>query len=181
MSTDIKLTYADYAALPEGAKYQLVEGDLVMSPAPDRRHQDIVRELTTLLWQCVRKRRLGIVYAAPTDVILSDEDVVQPDVLFVSNARKSLLALEGVRGGPDLCVEVLSARSRELDCRIKRRLYAKHGVIEYWIVDPDARTVEVYRLQEDAKRPVATFREDDTLTSSMFPGLELRLPELFEQ
>jgi Uma2 family endonuclease len=76
---------------------------------------------------------------------------------------------------------VLSARNRELDCRIKRRLYAKHGVIEYWIVDPDARTVEVYRLQEDPKRPVATFREDDTLTSSMFPGLELPLSDLFEQ
>lgn len=181
MRTDLKFTYADYAALPEGAKYQLVGGDLVVSPSPNRRHQGICMDLALRLGNWVRARRLGVLYAGPTDVILSDEDTVRPDLLFVSNERKPRLAPEGIRGAPDLCVEVLSPHNHDLDCRVKRRLYARHGVTEYWIVDPDARTVEVWRLQEDAERPRAILREKDTLTSAMFPGLEVRLAELFAE
>ena len=179
MRTDIKYTYEDYAALPEGAPYQLVEGELVMSPAPTVRHQRIIGNLHVLLDAWVRPRKLGMVLLAPVDVILSNEDTVQPDLVFVSNARRNRIAAEGIRGGPDLCVEVLSPHSRDMDRRTKRKLYARHEVLEYWIVDPEPRTIELYRLVENVESPAHTSRITETLSSPLFPGLTLALEDVF--
>lgn len=175
----VKFSYEDYCTLPEGSRYQLIEGDLVMSPAPSRRHQRIVTDLTTALNLHVKAKGLGEVYGAPIDVKLSDEDVAQPDVVFVSKARASILVDEGIGGGPDLCVEVLSPGSEKLDRGAKRGLYARHGVEEYWIVDPDGDGIEIYRFQESTAAPVRTLTAQDRLETPLLPGFTLELSDLF--
>ncbi|MCY3022611.1 MAG: Uma2 family endonuclease [Planctomycetota bacterium] len=180
MNTAIKITYAEYRTLPEtGPRYQLIEGDLVMSPAPSFRHQDLVGTLFAALHGFVTARGLGKAIVSPVDVILNDENVPQPDIVFLPTSQKNLIAPEGIRGGPALCVEVLSPRTAELDLGVKRLLYAKHGVEEYWVVSPEARTVAVYRLQEDARAPLRILGLRDTLTTTLLPGWALPLEPLF--
>lgn len=177
---DIKYTYADYRALPEtGPRCQLLDGELVMSPAPSLRHQDIVARLLAALLAFVTPRRLGKVYVSPVDVILSNSNVPQPDVVYVSNSRAGILAKEGVRGAPDLCVEVLSPSTAPQDRGPKKVLYARYGVTEYWIVDPEAATIEIYRLEQDPEAPERTLGSTDTLTTALLPGFSLSLRELF--
>ncbi len=175
----VKFTYAEYRTLPEGSRHQLIEGDLILSPAPSIRHQRIVARIFNALFNFVNARGLGEVLASPVDVILSDEDVLQPDIVYVSISRASILAAEGIQGGPDLCVEVLSDRSEALDRGATRVLYARHGVAEYWIVDPDAGLVEVYLLQEDPKKPVRTLGTSQALTAGLLPGFSLPLANVF--
>ena len=175
----VKFSYEDYCTLPEGSRYQLIEGDLVMSPAPTRRHQEIVKRLLLALAGFAEPKGLGTVYDSPIDVKLSDEDVAQPDVVFVSKARASILVDEGIGGGPDLCVEVLSPGSEKLDRGAKRGLYARHGVEEYWIVDPDGDGIEVYRFQESTAAPVRMLTSRDQLDTPLLPGFLLSLSDLF--
>ena len=175
----VKFTYAEYLTLPVGSRHQLIEGDLVMSPAPTRRHQTVVKRLFRVLDGFVNSRRMGEVYFSPIDVILSDEDVTQPDIVYISKGRAGLLAPEGVRGGPDLCVEVLSDRTEALDRGAKRVLYARHGVTEYWIVDPEGNTLDVYRLQEDAKASARRLLPADMLTTELLPGFSAPLADVF--
>ena len=177
---DIKYTYAEYCALPEtGPRYQLLEGELVMSPAPSLRHQEIVGRLYAALLAFVAPRSLGKVFVAPVDVILSDHDVPQPDVMFVSSGRSAILVAEGIRGAPDLCVEVLSRSTAAQDRGPKRTLYARHGVVEYWIVDPDANTAEIYRLQENAEAPLLKLSSGETLATLLLPEFSLNLRHVF--
>ncbi|HYG73558.1 MAG TPA: Uma2 family endonuclease [Planctomycetota bacterium] len=182
MRSDIRFTYEEYQALPEtGPRYQLVDGDLIMSPAPSFRHQDILAELSFLLGSHVRSSGLGKLLFAPLDVILSDEDVFQPDIVYISNARRSIIVPEGLRGTPDLCVEILSPSNKNLDLKTKRLLYARFGLPELWIVDPDANTAQVFRLQEDPNQPIGTYSQNETLTSPSFPGFSLELAKVFSR
>lgn len=178
---DLKFSYAEYRSLPEtGPRYQLVEGELLMSPAPNLRHQMIAANLFMAVNGFVRSKELGKVLFAPIDVILSDVDVLQPDIVYVSEARRSIFVPEGLRGGPDLCVEVLSTGTKELDRGPKLLLYARHRVTEYWIVDPDADTVEVYRLQENPSAPARRFGPADALTTPLLPGFALQVSSVFQ-
>lgn len=180
MRTDIRFTYEEYRALPEtGPRYQLVDGDLLMSPAPTFWHQELIARLFWEVRGFVEQHRLGKALCAPLDVILSDEDVFQPDIVFVSVKRKSAIVPEGIRGTPDLCVEVLSPSSRDLDLKTKRRLYARYGLPELWIVDPDANTLQVFRLQEDPNNAAAVLTSKDTLTTSLLPEFSMKLDKLF--
>ena len=179
MRTDIKLTYQDYRALPEGGpRYQLIDGDLVACSSSKFSHQEALGRLAIALHSHIESRAMGTVVIAPFDVILSDVNVVQPDVLFVSRARASILRDDGVFGAPDLCVEVLSTHP-ELDLNTKRHLYARFGVQEYWIVDPDRKTLHVYRLQENAEAPAHIHDASGLLTSILLPGFELPLDKFF--
>lgn len=175
----VRFTIADYRTLPEGARYQLLEGDLIVSPAPSLRHQLILVRLLAAIHAFIEPRNLGRVYPSPVDVILSEEDVPQPDIAFVSSARLGLPAPEGIHGGPDLCVEILSPATAALDRGAKRRLYARHGVTEYWIVDGDAHRIEVYRLQEDASSPLRVFSISESFETRLLPGFTLDLRSLF--
>jgi Uma2 family endonuclease len=180
MRTDIKVTYEDYCTLPDGGpRYQVIDGDLVMSPSPTFQHQNITGRIYSALLQYVDAHSAGRVAIAPFDVVLSDVTVLQPDVLYVSKARQSIIRDAGIFGAPDLCVEVLSPNTRKFDTDIKRHLYARHGVIEYWIVDPESNTLTVYRLQDDAEKPTHTHDMNATLTSSLLPAFELSLSRLF--
>jgi len=180
MRTDIKFTYEEYRALPEtGPHYQLVDGDLLRSPSPTLRHQLVGMRLANGLFNHVEEEKAGTVLCAPLDLILSDTDVFQPDIVFISNARKKIMVPEGLRGVPDLCVEVLSPSTKNLDFKTKRLLYAHYGLPELWIVDPFANTVRVFRLQEDPHRAAAIYRAADVLTTTLLPRFSLSLSKVF--
>lgn len=180
MRADVKFTADDYRSLPEtGPRHQLIEGELVrMTPAPSRRHQDLVWELGGRLRAFVRAGGLGYVGGSPLDVYLSQHDVLQPDLLFVSTARLDRVAHDGVHGAPDLVVEVLSPGTRHLDLGAKKRLYARHGVREYWVVDPQDETVTRYDLERAPDEP-RSFAAGARCASSALPGFELVVEELF--
>jgi Uma2 family endonuclease len=176
---DIKFTYHDYLQLPDDKRYELVEGELCLVPSPNLNHQRISRQLEMALWLYVSRQHLGEVFDAPCDVVLSEINVVQPDLLFVSARRRSILTEANVQGAPDLVVEILSPTTGQRDLGIKRNLYAKYGVSEYWIVDPEAQTVEVLLWTETGYRTEAVIQKDGTLNSPLFPSLNLAVTDLF--
>jgi len=176
------LTVLDFRELPEGPPYhQLIEGDLYMSPPPNRFHQDIVANLHFMIRSHLESHPLGTVYFAPSDVELSDLNVYEPDLYFVSNERKSILTEQGASGAPDLVVEVLSPRTAKYDKGVKRDVYARTGVEEMWIVDPELKEVQVFRFAESVGTPVATLRGRQALTTPLLPGLKIPLPKVFQQ
>lgn len=178
--THIQYTYDDYKLLPDYPRYELIEGDFCMSPAPLTFHQEIIGALYFLLRRFVLENKLGRVMIAPLDVVLSVFNVVQPDLLFVSNAKKSILTRENVQGAPDLVIEVLSPSTASRDLQIKRKLYAQFGVSEYWIVDPDRKNVEVLTWTEEGYKTFKLYSENDTLGSAILPDLKMPLSEVFQ-
>lgn len=176
------LTRHEYEKLPEtGKRYQLMGGLLRMAPAPNRYHQEISRNLEFILWQHIKAHRLGEIYNAPFDVYLSDHDVFQPDLLFVSNERRSILSPKGVEGAPDLVIEILSPTSEFHDRNTKQSTYAEAGVSEYWLIEPKTQSIEVYLLGVDPDKPRLTVQlgKDAVMMSELFPGLEIVLAEVF--
>lgn len=173
------LSYDDYLKLPDDQRYEVVEGELAMTPAPDTDHQVILVDLVSALRSYTRRAGLGTVLAAPTDVILSDHNVVQPDLLFVSQERLSIVQKRGVFGAPDLVVEILSPSTATRDLGTKRELYSKFEVREYWIVDPMSRSVEVLTQQGGGLESWQRFVEGETLQSPLLPGLTVNLAEIF--
>ena len=175
-----KFTYEDYRTAPPDRRCELVDGELVMVPAPNLKHQTVQVLLGERLARFVRENRLGRLFFAPCDVVLSNTDVVQPDLLFVSAARAHLLSGgENVRGAPDLVVEIVSPATAERDRGYKRALYAKHGVAEYWLVDPAAETVRIHRLHGRELVLAETLRREQTLRSPLLPGFALNLDAVF--
>ena len=177
----IKFTYEDYKNLPESEtqRYELLEGELVMVPAPSFEHQSISIHLEVRLYEFVRRRDLGIVLDAPLDVVLSEENVVQPDILFISKARRKIIHKEEIRGAPDLVVEILSPYTAGRDRTLKKKLYARYGVKEYWLVDPEEKTIEVLKLGQRGFERFAVYKRPDTLQSPLLAGLQIPLREVF--
>ena len=175
----IKLTVADYLETPEGAAYQLMDGELIFLVSPNDKHQTVVGELFFALHPFIRGNDLGIIRFAPSDVVLSDHDVVQPDILFVSNERAAIRTPANLQGAPDLAVEVLSPGTEGYDRGYKRELYARHGVREYWLVDPDLETIEVLTPGEGGFIRYALYERRETLTSPLLPGLAVALAAIF--
>jgi Uma2 family endonuclease len=139
----IRFTYADYQNLPEESRYEILDGDLLKSPSLTREHQRIVLRLVRAFAAYVESKNLGEVFVAPYDVVLSETDVVQPDVLFVSKGRASIATPKAVMGAPDLVIEVLSPGTSERDRTVKAKLYARAGVKELWLVDPETKSIQV--------------------------------------
>lgn len=174
------LTAADFAKLPEGPPYyQLINGDLYMSPSPRRKHQKILIKLINRIGNYLEGNNIGEAYIAPSDVAINDDNVYNPDIYFVSNARRNQLTEQGCDGAPDLVVEVLSKSTARLDLGPKREVYAEAGVIEMWIISPSAQTIDIWRLQEDATKPAQKFTAKDSLASPLLPGLTIDLAEVF--
>jgi Uma2 family endonuclease len=176
-----KLTHADYLLFPDdGKRHELIDGEHYVTPSPRLRHQQVVQNLSLEIGLCVRKRQLGRLFVAPLDVILSDHDVVEPDLLFVSHAKSAILQ-DWVRGAPDLVIEILSPTTRHRDQTVKLDLYERRQISEYWIVDPEARSVTIYRLAGSRYTQPAVFSKDDArLSTPLLPGLELPLHRVFE-
>jgi len=180
LTQPILLTGEDYRALPEtGPRHQLIEGELIMSLTPNRYHQDISRNLEFLLLKYLEKHPIGKIYHAPFDVYLTQYNVFQPDILFVSKARLSSLTEAGAEGAPSLVVEILSPRTAVLDKESKRKVYAREGVEELWILDPERKTVSLFRLQEEPAEPRAVYGLKQAFGSACFPGLKLRVRDIF--
>jgi len=177
--TEIKFTYQDYLQMPEDKRCELIEGEFHMVPSPMTYHQRVSRSLELLLWEFVRRNNLGEVFYAPYDVVLSDENVVQPDILFISRERSHIITEKNVQGAPDLVIEITSKASERWDREIKRKLYAKFGVEEYWIVDPDKKTVDVMTSGKSGFEVAKSYRAKDTLTSPLLKGLSIDLSEVF--
>ena len=175
----VKLTYEDYCAAPPDTRYELLDGELIMVPAPNTKHQRLNRELTTRLDRFINDQAAGELFYAPFDVVLSDTDVVQPDLLSVSREREHMITTENMRGAPDLVVEILSPSTAANDRGKKRALYGRHGVTEYWLVDPVAETVQIHQLHGEVLLHTRTFRREETLRSPVLTGLELTLNDIF--
>ena len=177
-----KLTYEDYLLFPEdGNRHEILDGEHYVTAAPYLRHQSVIVELTSWIAPFVRQRRLGRFYIAPVDVLLAKHDIVQPDLLFISNASMKILTEKNVQGAPDLVVEVLSDSTRKRDEGIKLERYELLGIQEYWVVDPKRSEARIYRRLGERLQPVAelTAAARDLLTSPFFPGLEIPLFEIF--
>jgi Uma2 family endonuclease len=181
LNTNIKFTYEDYKSLPESEtrRYELIEGELIMVPSPNEYHQRISGKLEFILRAFVEDKNLGRVYDAPFDVVFSEEDVVQPDILFVSKPRFSIITEEEIRGAPDLVVEIFSPATAERDRTYKKTLYARHEVKEYWIVDPEEKTIKVMTLGKAGFESFGTYGKRDILKSCIFSGLAINLSEVF--
>lgn len=180
MNTQVLITYREYKTLPEsGPRYQLIEGDLLMSPAPKPPHQRIVGRLFWALHSQVIQQGNGEAIVSPIDVVLSDTNVLQPDIVYVSPRRRKIIKEDGLFGAPDICVEVISASSREQDLGVKHRLYARFGVREYWVVDPKAKRVMVFSLTGNPAGAGETFGVGATLRSEVLPHFSLDVNQLF--
>jgi len=174
------LTYEDYCQLPDdGKRYELIGGEMHMIASPTTEHQRISFNLTVAIGTHVREQSLGSLFIAPMDVVLSRRDVVQPDILFVSKDREMIITETHIDGPPDLIVEILSPSTASLDQLVKRQLYARHGVREFWLVSPEASTVEVLELHEGAYRRRVLIGRGDTITSNVLEGLELAIDAVF--
>ena len=173
------LTYDDYALLPQDRnRYEILEGELYMTPSPEYVHQLVLFRLVTILWSYIGPRELGQLLFAPMDVLLSEINIVQPDLLFLAHGKIPPASAKNIQVAPDLVVEVLSPTSVDQDRVHKKRIYARHGVSEYWIVDPDNRTFEVFELAGSEYRPAGSFAGDGTASSSLFPDLTIPLARL---
>ena len=180
-STETKLTYESYLKTPDDERYELLDGMLVMEPAPLTTHQYVLGNLHHAVRSFLDEHNLGEVYISPTDVVLSDTNVMQPDLLFVSAERAHIVTRENIQGAPELVVEVLSPSTAERDKTLKLDLYARHGVKEYWLVDPNAKTVMVLLLGERGFEAVGTYGEGQTLTSPTLAGFSLNLAGQFRR
>ena len=174
-----RLTYQDYAAIKGDERYELLDGELILVASPNEDHQTVSLRLASRMLSFVDDNDLGRVFHAPYDVLFTDTDVVQPDVLFVSKDRYHIRTPANIQGAPDLVVEVLSPSSSRRDWREKRDLYALHGVSEYWIIDPTNRLVWVMQLQEGILEIDQTCADGDTAESAVIEGFGIEVADLF--
>ena len=192
MATDIVIpqkerwTYEDYLQLipPDSFGFEILRGELVVSPSPNRRHQRTVLSLGRILDVHVNTQNLGEIFVAPFDVVLDadssvSENIVQPDLMFVSKDRLNIITDDNIRGAPDLVIEVLSGSTARYDRVEKMRTYTEFGVKEYWIIDADQKTLEAFGLTSDEPVLQATMAESYVFKPKLFPGLEISLSELW--
>ncbi len=173
-------TYRDYLRLEDDQRYEVIEGQLIMVPAPSSFHQWFSHNLEILLTEFVREHKLGYVFDAPIDVILDENNVVQPDLLFIAKRRREIIRERGIFGAPDLVVEIVSPSSVDRDYHTKQRLYERFGVREYWLVDPGNRAVDVLGLSEDGYASVSFACADGRVNSSVLAGLSVALADIFQ-
>ena len=174
-----KLTYQDYMKTPDDERYELVNGELIEIPAPFIIHQRISRELGVRLYTFIKENDLGEIFTAPCDVVFDDENVHQPDLLFISKERSRIIGEKNVEGAPDIAIEIISKSSAYTDYVVKKGLNEKFGVKEYWIVIPDEKMIEIYLLQGNKYTLFKQFNVEETLESPTLKGFKLTLKEIF--
>ena len=177
----VRFNYKDYCLLPEDKRYELIDGELYMPPAPGSAHQRRLLRLARIVADFVEQNALGEVFIAPFDVILSDEDVLQPDLLFVSKERQGIISERGCEGPPDLVLEVLSPSTQERDRELKRKVYANYGVRELWLVDPTLNAIEVFGLESEGLVSIQVYGAGSQVHSQIIPGLSLPVERVFEE
>jgi Uma2 family endonuclease len=179
----VKLTYDDFVLFPDdGKRHELIDGEHYVTPSPGRKHQAIVWNLAAMIGPYLESHPVGRAFVAPFDVVFSEFDVVEPDLLFISNGRlEHVLTTKHVRGAPNLVVEIASPSTRTRDETLKRKLYGRFKVDEYWVIEPDAETVVVYRHDGTSSQHISELasKRGDTLTTPLLPGLEAPLVRIF--
>jgi Uma2 family endonuclease len=179
-SQPVPYTYRDYLCLPDdGRRYELIDGDLFVSPAPTPFHQTVSRRLQYALMTALEQTGIAFVFNAPCDVLLADTTVVQPDLAIVRQDHRDIVTGRALEGAPALVVEILSPSTRDRDLYLKRDAYARFGVAEYWVVDPDRGFVEVYSLEDGAYAGPRRYDRASTLESPAFPEVSIPLNAIF--
>jgi Uma2 family endonuclease len=174
-------TYQDYAELPDdGNRYEIIEGELIMSPAPVTIHQEVLLNIAIELGNLLRRTKLGKIYIAPTDVVMSDINVVQPDILFITREKLQIITTKNIKGVPDLIIEITSPATGYYDLRGKKELYEKFGVQEYWIVDPMKQRVEIYYHNGQNFELNQRLEKEGQIASHVLKGLQINLKNIFE-
>jgi len=174
-------TYRDYLRLPDdGNRYEILGGELIMTPAPIIIHQRVTRRLSLLLNEFVEQKELGEIFFSPIDVVLSDTEIVQPDILFVAKTNLKIIKRKRIKGAPDLIIEIISPTTGYYDLVVKKRIYEKHGVKEYWVVDPHLKWIEIYHWQEGKYQTLARAENSGTVESALLPGWSVDLKHLFK-
>ena len=174
-----KYTYEDYLKTPDDERYELIGGELLMTPAPVPKHQRISRKIEFLLEKFVTENDLGEVFYAPCDVHLDNENVVQPDILFISKDRLNIIGEKNIQGAPDLAIEILSESTAYRDLVQKKRLYSRFGVKEFWIVIPGEEVIEVYVLKDNTYLLYRSYSKDEMLESPYLTGFKIELKVIF--
>ena len=180
----VKLTYDDFVLFPDdGKRHELIDGEHYVTPSPNLRHQTILGSLFLALGKFLENHLIGRVWVAPLDVVLTKFDVVEPDLIYVSRERASVLTKKNIQGAPDLAVEILSPGTCKTDEVTKRGAYERCGIREYWVVDPELDLVKVYRLTGGTFERVAELssESDDVLTTPLLPELRIPLRVLFRE
>ena len=178
----VKFTYEDFLNFPDdGKRHEIIDGEHYVTPSPNTKHQSVSMNLTVALALYLRQRPLGRLFAAPFDVVLSDLDVVEPDLVYLARERLEILTEKHVRGVPDLLVEILSPGTRKTDEITKRRRYEHFGVREYCVVDPELDAIKIYRRVDTAFVRVAelSVEHQNVLTTPLLPGFSVPLSEIF--
>jgi len=179
-----KLTYKDFVHFPDdGRRHELIDGKHYVTPPPNLRHQRLVQQLARALWNYLDLHPIGELFCVPVDCVLSFFDIVEPDLLIIANDQTAIVTKRNLRGAPALVVEINSPSTSRRDRREKRDLYTREGVREYWIIDPDANTITVFRRTPEGEFPVvATLHATaDSLTTPMLPGFALDLTHYFRE
>lgn len=177
---NLHYTYEDYLQIEDEHRYEVLKGELIMVPAPLTVHQKTSINLTILITSYVREKKLGEVLYAPTDVVLANDVVVQPDILFIAKDRTGIIGEKAVTGAPDLIVEIVSPTSASYDTIEKRNIYEKHGVKEYWLIFPQEKAVEVLTVEDGIYREFSKGRKAGVVNSKVIGGLAVEMGELFE-
>jgi Uma2 family endonuclease len=179
----VKLTHEDYLLFPDdGKRHELIDGEHYVTPSPNTKHQRVSGNLYFLIRAWLETHPIGHVSYAPFDVVFTRFDVVEPDLLYLSNGRFSeVVTAQHVTGAPDIVIEIGSPGTRKRDETIKRHLYEREGVAEYWVIDPELDVVRVYRRDGPTfARPMELSREaGDVLTTPHLSGLEIALARVF--
>ncbi|MEQ9425829.1 MAG: Uma2 family endonuclease [Cyclobacteriaceae bacterium] len=169
-------TVEDYLQLEEGLLAQLIDGEIIMSPAPNLKHQAVLKHLFDLFYD-LEKDGLGLTYFSPVDLHIDKTNVFQPDLIFVLNDNKDIFSDRGIEGPPDLIVEAISPSNSFIDRNTKKKKYLQFGVKEYWIVDPANETLEIYSGNEE--KPILYLAEEGEVTSKVLPALKFNLSQIF--
>lgn len=173
----VKLTYDDYLHFPESTRWELIDGEALVAPSPNTEHQEIAGDLYWQISSYLRAHAGGRVFVAPYDIVLSDHDVVQPDIVYVAADRDHIITEANIQGTPSWVVEVLSDPHR--DRQLKRQIYERSRVPEFWIVDPGQRLLEVYRLSGDEYPDPRILSVPATASPQALPDLEIDLARIF--
>ncbi len=175
----LKWTYGDYLSFSGDKRYEIINGERYMVPSPITYHQRILLRLGRIISEFVEREMTGEIFISPCDVVLSDENIVQPDILYISKNREKIITKKNIKGAPDLLIEILSRGTRKRDKIEKKKLYAKSGVTEYWVVDPDSKTLEVMISGKRGYTTVGVYGSRENLTSPMFKNLLINLEKVF--
>ncbi|MEW5786191.1 MAG: Uma2 family endonuclease [Bacillota bacterium] len=178
-TTEKPCTYEDYRKLPEGAPYQLVGGELVLTPAPGTYHEIISFNLGLALGKFAVSHQLGRVLFAPIDVYLNETETYQPDIIFIARERIEIIEPARINGAPDLVVEILSPATAYYDLRKKYKVYERSGVREYWIIDPEEKSAQIFLLKEGKFALDQEAATQGIVTSHVIEGFAVSLETIF--